>query len=91
MLIDEVRLLPVSDQMKLIQELSSSLATHLSRRPEESFWSPKSLEHHLKEQGVQPIDNLAKLKADFWPEDEKLEDFLAYTRKERAEALMREP
>ena len=35
------------------------------------------------EQGVEPIANLDSLKADFWPEDESVEDFVRNVRERR--------
>ena len=57
---------------------------------ENAFWTPKTLQELIEEQGVKPIDNLDNLKADFWPENETIESFLAYTRREREDAVMRE-
>ncbi|MGB9178550.1 MAG: hypothetical protein WCB68_04820 [Pyrinomonadaceae bacterium] len=33
-----------------------------------------------KRQGVKPIRNMAELKADFWPEEESIDDFLSWLR-----------
>ncbi len=59
-------------------------------RIESAFWNPKTLKELLEEQGVQPVDNLESLKVDFWPGNEAIESFLAYTRRERKDAVMRE-
>ncbi|HEX8283977.1 MAG TPA: hypothetical protein VF588_11510 [Pyrinomonadaceae bacterium] len=36
-----------------------------------------------KQQGVKPISNLEDLKGDFWPEEESVDDFLAWVRELR--------
>ena len=89
-IIDEVRALPASDQIKLVKEISGSLFDRKSASSMTDFWNPRSLEEHIAAQGVQPIKDVKQLKGDFWPEDEPIEAFLAYTRRERAEALQRE-
>ena len=84
-LINEVRSLPASDQVRLIGELSASLSMHISSAGRGDFWETRSLQDHLNEQKVRPIKDLAEFKVDFWPEDETHEAFLAYTRAERSE------
>ena len=37
------------------------------------------------EQGVKPIGNIDELKADFWPEDESIDDFQMTVRRWRQE------
>jgi hypothetical protein len=32
------------------------------------------------EQGVKPLQGIAELRGDFWPEDERTDDFLAWLR-----------
>jgi hypothetical protein len=46
------------------------------------FWSGKTVEELAREQGVQPIDNLADLAID-WPAEESLDEFLALVREVR--------
>jgi hypothetical protein len=36
-----------------------------------------------KRQGVVPIKNMDELRGDFWPEDESIDDFLAWVRELR--------
>ena len=38
-----------------------------------------------KQQGVTPIRDINELKGDFWPEDESIDDFLAWLRATRRE------
>jgi hypothetical protein len=46
------------------------------------FWSGKTVEELAREQGVQPIKNLADLAMD-WPEEESVDEFLALVREVR--------
>jgi hypothetical protein len=46
------------------------------------FWSGKTVEELAREQGVQPIKNLADLAMD-WPKEESVEEFLALVREVR--------
>lgn len=43
----------------------------------------KELERLAAEQGVQPIVDLDSLRADFWPEDESVDDFVRTIRERR--------
>ncbi len=36
-------------------------------------------------QRVSPVRDVAELKADFWPDDESVDDFIAYTDRQRRE------
>lgn len=49
------------------------------------FWHHLSLEELAAEQGVKPVENPDELLGDFWPEEENLDDFLAWFRKLRRE------
>jgi len=65
--------------------------TALDRRPERRLVSGhefrtsrrRSLKELAAEQGVRPIASLDDLRADFWPEDESIDDFLAAVREWR--------
>lgn len=46
------------------------------------FWQNKTVEDLAREQGVQPIKNLADLKFD-WPADDSIDEFLALIREVR--------
>jgi len=43
----------------------------------------KELERLAAEQGVEPITDFESLKADFWPEDESVDDFVRTVRERR--------
>lgn len=49
----------------------------------------KELERLAAEQGVQPIDDLDSLRADFWPEDESVDDFVRTVREHRRASATR--
>ena len=44
---------------------------------------PIDLEQLIRAQGVQPIRCIEDLAGDFWPEDESLDEFLAWLDRER--------
>ncbi|MGA2441211.1 MAG: hypothetical protein ABSH08_09635 [Tepidisphaeraceae bacterium] len=46
------------------------------------FWGGKTVEELARDQGIQPIDNLADLAID-WPEEESVDEFLALVREVR--------
>jgi hypothetical protein len=52
------------------------------------FWRHKSLDELAAEQGVQPIENFSQFLdevGDFWPEEENVEEFIAWLRQSRRE------
>ena len=47
---------------------------------------PKTIEQLAEEQGIGPFDvEAARAKATFWPEDESIDDFLAFLKESRNE------
>jgi len=46
------------------------------------FWKNKSIEDLIREQGVKPIQNFQELAID-WPEEDSIEEFLAFIREVR--------
>jgi hypothetical protein len=52
---------------------------------------PKTIEQLAAEQGIEPFDfKAAQAEATFWPEDESIDDFLAFLRESRSEGQERE-
>ena len=51
------------------------------------FWQTKSLEELATEQDVSPVATPEELKADFWPEDESCDEFIATVREWRREGV----
>lgn len=50
---------------------------------DDNFWQPKPLSHYL--QNRPPLRDITDLAADFWPEDESIDDFIAFVRQQRRE------
>ncbi len=68
----------------------SSLFEQLEREAESSRMEARKQAHArvwelAKQQGVGPIRSIKDLQGDFWPEDESVDDFLAWLRKTRQE------
>ena len=49
----------------------------------------EELERLAAEQGVKPISNLDMLHADFWPQDESVDDFVRSVRERRRASQIR--
>jgi hypothetical protein len=49
----------------------------------------KQLEKLAVAQGVQPVTNFDSLKADFWPKDESVDDFVRTIRERRCDSERR--
>jgi hypothetical protein len=47
------------------------------------FWAGKTVEELAREQGTQPINNLAALAID-WPKDDSVDEFLSLVREVRS-------
>ena len=48
---------------------------------------PLDIEELAHQQGVEPVQSLADLRGDFWPEDESVDDFIKTVREWRDESL----
>jgi hypothetical protein len=79
-LIDAAQELTPPEQLSLISAITQSLHRNYYQQtqPAADFWEPKTLEQHIQAQQIQPVANIADLKADFWPEDESADDFIEY-------------
>jgi hypothetical protein len=85
-LIEAAQELSPLEQLDLISVLAQALHRKtLQTLPAEDFWVPKTLEQHLQAQQVQPVADIAGLRADFWPEDEACDDLIEYIYKQRRE------
>ena len=49
----------------------------------------KELERLAAEQGVRPVTDFESLRADFWPEDESVDDFVRIVRERRRASEIR--
>lgn len=51
------------------------------------FWQDTTLQELLATQNPITVDNLKHLAADFWPEEDSIEDFLIFLQQQRQEAI----
>ena len=54
-----------------------------SNDPRDNFQANQTLDELIAQQGKVPITDVGLLHGDFWPEDERIEDFLAALREWR--------
>jgi hypothetical protein len=62
------------------------------KQADSSFWEPKTLEERNAERVVEPFDPV-KFREDVkgvWPEDESVDEFIAFTREQRRGSRARE-
>ena len=85
-IINSVQQLSHSEQAELIQVVSQSLNKQQQTIVHNQFLHPKTLEEIMAEGGPKRARKLSDLKADFWPENEPIDDFVAFVRKQRAES-----
>lgn len=83
-LLDEVRELSVSEQKELMEQISLFLKS--KEKPSSDFWQLKSLTQLTQESITLPVNSLKDLKNDFWPQEESIEEILAFYAERRKEA-----
>ena len=85
-LIDEIQELSLLEQVELISAVSELLQNNYKQLPiNNDFWQSKSLEQLSKEQQIQAVKSVSDLAADFWPEEESVDEFNEYIYKQRHE------
>lgn len=55
--------------------------------PNTIFWQGRTVAELAEAQGVKPIETLDELWADFWPDEESVDDFIETTYQWRREAI----
>ena len=79
------KLSPV-EQVELIRAVSQFLyQSYLPQIPKTDFWQPLTIEEIVERQQTPPVQNISALRADFWPEEESADDFIAYIYQQRKE------
>lgn len=79
------QLTPV-EQVELINAISHLLYRHYHQeKPSADFWQPQPLDSIVASQQTQPASDISALKADFWPEDESADDFIAFIEQQHQE------
>lgn len=81
-LIERQQLLQILAQIDAKQSDTQDFAASTAE-----FWQGNSLEEILAAQSPKTVHSLKDLAADFWPEDEPVEDFLAFLKQQRKEAV----
>ena len=86
-----IQALSPTERQQLLQilvhnDLSSNSNTDL-RILSTQFWQGITLKQLLATQNPTTVNNLEDLATDFWPEEDSIEDFLAFLRKQRQEAI----
>ena len=76
---------PISNMRSFERVDIRDLETRPPARPASYWLSGRRVADLLREQGVKPIAKIEELKADSWPDDESIEDFLAAVRRWREE------
>ncbi len=74
-----------SEEFLHISRNSFTRRVGMEQRSAYSFEATPDLDALADAQGVSPIHDIDELVADFWPEDESIEDFIATVREWRSE------
>jgi hypothetical protein len=78
---DDESVVALSYLREILDERMGPLA--VSYREFASMTDSRSLSEIAREQGVEPIHDLSSLRADFWPEGESVDEFIAEIRELR--------
>ncbi|MEH2364588.1 hypothetical protein [Nostoc sp.] len=86
-----IQLLSSTERQQLLQILTqSNLSSHSQtdlKNLSNQFWQDTTLKQLLATQTPITVHNLKYLAADFWPEEDSIEDFLTFLRQQRQEAI----
>lgn len=89
-IINEAQQLTPVEQVELITAISQLLGnTYKLSEMNSDFWQPKTLDQLHKEQQAQAVKNIFDFAADFWPEEESVDEFNEYVYKQRHEDRLR--
>lgn len=78
-LISSAQKLTIFEQIELITAVSQFLSQHLPDVESHlEFWEPQTLEEIVQAQHTKPIQDIADLQVDFWPEQETADEFIDY-------------
>lgn len=79
------RSLPPHEQLDVLKGLAQSLADAFSPLVAASaqFWSRRSIDDLAREQHVPVVNDVAVLAMPDWPEDESVDDLIAFIRRQR--------
>lgn len=85
-LINSARELSPLEQVELIQTVSQLLYQNQQEElAATDFWRPPSIEEVVQAQKKPVVQNISRLQADFWPEEETIDNFLEYLIRQRQE------
>lgn len=84
-LIDAAQQLSPRERVDLIDAISHSLRHVYAEEEAAAFWASKSLDEQLQLQKAPVVADLAEWRADFWPEEESVDELNAYLYQQRAE------
>ena len=83
-IITEAQELTPIEQVELISAISQLLQNSYKLLEINSdFWQPKTFDQLYKDQRVQAVEDIFDLAADFWPEEESVDEFNEYICKQR--------
>lgn len=86
-----IQLLSSTERQQLRQILAQSNSSSNSQTDLKAlsvqFWQGTTLKQLLTTQSPITVYNLKDLAADFWPEEDSIEDFLTFLRQQRQEAI----
>ncbi len=85
-IISSIQQLTIADQLELMYIISQSLSrAYNNTLISMDSGQEKSLEQLVNDRQKSPIADLAELAVDFWPDKEKVDDFIEYTYRQRQE------
>jgi hypothetical protein len=86
-----IQQLSSTERQQLLQIFTQSNSSSQSQTDlknlSHQFWQDTTLKELLATQTPITVDNLKHLAADFWPEEDSIEDFLIFLKQQRQEVI----
>ncbi len=79
----ELSMLGLTERLALVDFEVHRLREQLAQNHTEAVWHGRTVQELAELQGVQAAQDLSHLRADFWPEEETVDDFVATVRQWR--------
>lgn len=85
-IIKETQELDPDELRELMKAISGILRSkHRMHAKNNDFWNPKTLNQIIEEQNAKALNRLSDFVADFWPDEESVDEFIKYIYEQRRE------
>ena len=82
-ILEELNTLGLAERLALVEFEVHRLREQLAQNHTDAVWHGRTVQELAELQGVQAVQDFKHLRADFWPEEETADDFVATVRQWR--------